>query len=109
MPRRRQHYEDIMDVKLRATLKDLGFKRKSHASYIHEGPKVRRIFEQDREKAAFRLLLEVERATERHFFRESAQASTYWASTAGQQEMERMGYAPAARHFIVERDQRSKP
>ena len=45
MPRRRQSYEDIMDVKLRATLKELGFKRKSHASYICEGSKVRRIFQ----------------------------------------------------------------
>ena len=45
MPRRRQSYEDIMDVKLRATLKELGFKRKSHATYIREDPKVRRIFE----------------------------------------------------------------
>ncbi len=38
-----------MDVKLRATLKELGFKRKSHATYIREGPKVRRVFQIYRE------------------------------------------------------------
>jgi hypothetical protein len=45
MARNRQDYEDVMDVKLRWTLKELGFKKKSHATYIHERPKVTRVFE----------------------------------------------------------------
>lgn len=36
MARTRQWYEDVMDVALRATLKEFGFKRKSHATYICE-------------------------------------------------------------------------
>ena len=45
MARNRQDYEDVMDVKLRWTLKELGFKMKSQKTYIHERPKVTRIFE----------------------------------------------------------------
>ena len=36
MARSRQWYEDVLDVALRATLKEAGFKRKSHATYICE-------------------------------------------------------------------------
>jgi hypothetical protein len=36
MARERQWYEDVMDVALRATLKEHGFRRKSHATYICE-------------------------------------------------------------------------
>ena len=36
MARNRQWYEDVMDVALRATLKEAGFKRKSRATYICE-------------------------------------------------------------------------
>ena len=53
MSRNRQDYEDVMDVKLRWTLKELGFKRKSHATYVHERPKVTRIFELHMDKRGF--------------------------------------------------------
>lgn len=36
MARERQSYEYVMDVALRATLKELGFKRKTYAAYIRE-------------------------------------------------------------------------
>lgn len=36
MARQRQWYEDVMDVALRATLKEFGFKRKSHTNYVCE-------------------------------------------------------------------------
>jgi hypothetical protein len=36
MARNRQWYEDVMDVALRATLKEFGFKRKSRTNYICE-------------------------------------------------------------------------
>ena len=38
MARLRQLYEDVMDVALRTTLKEFGFKRKSHATYIMDRP-----------------------------------------------------------------------
>ncbi|MDH5410337.1 MAG: hypothetical protein OEZ03_08200 [Alphaproteobacteria bacterium] len=36
MARQRQWYEEVMDVALRATLKEHGFKRKSHTTYVCE-------------------------------------------------------------------------
>jgi hypothetical protein len=36
MARQRQWYEDVMDVALRATLKEFGFKRKSRTNYVCE-------------------------------------------------------------------------
>lgn len=44
MARERQLYEDVMDVALRATLKDFGFKRKSHTTYIMDRPERRWIY-----------------------------------------------------------------
>ena len=45
MARNRQLYEDVMDVALRATLKEFGFKRKSYATYIMDRPERRWIYE----------------------------------------------------------------
>ena len=41
----RRDYEDVMDVKLRATLKELGFERKGAATYVFERPRVTWFFE----------------------------------------------------------------
>lgn len=49
MARERQLYEDVMDVALRATLKEFGFKRKSHATYVMDRPERRWIFELESE------------------------------------------------------------
>jgi len=49
MARLRQLYEDVMDVALRATLKEFGFKRKSYATYIMERPDRRWYFELEAE------------------------------------------------------------
>ena len=44
----RRDYEDVMDVKLRATLKELGFERKGAATYVFERPRVTWFFELER-------------------------------------------------------------
>jgi len=45
MARNRREYEDVMDVKLRATLKELGFKRKTPSTYVFERSTVTWVFE----------------------------------------------------------------
>lgn len=50
MARERAYYEDIVDVALRATLKEHGFKRKTHATYIQDQPNRRWIFELEAER-----------------------------------------------------------